>query len=222
MAMSLFENGNLVIAYEPGKEYTLRLTTSPTQGNPQEYGFQAVALNTGNQQAGDWGAPGTGKQVVTLGGRKYIEHSAPSNNGVFELPWIAPAAGTGDVTFYAASVAANNNSQATGDGTAKISLTIQEGGTNSVFEPNAAYATLKVMPNPVGDMLNLQITNRSAGNYKLRFFKTTGELAKVEPINLAPGLNNAAFGVADLAPGLYIVQLCGQEQHVAATQMLKR
>ncbi len=221
LSMSLFDNGALAIAYEPGKEYTLNLINSPVQGSPQEYGFQAVALNASNQQAGDWGNPGTGKHVVTLSGRKYIEHSAPANNGIFELPWIAPAAGTGSVTFYAASVAANNNTQPTGDGTAKITLTIQEAGANNVFEPNAAYADMKVLPNPVGEMLNLQITNRSAGNYKLRFIKTTGELAKVEPVSLSPGLNNATFGVDGLTPGLYILQLCGQGQHVAATQMLK-
>lgn len=220
LSMGFFENGALAAKWEPGKEYTLRLTINSAQ-IPERYGFQALALNQSDQQAGSWENPGTGKHVVTLGSRQYVEHSAPLTTSIIEVPWKAPDSGTDTVTFYAAAVAANHNTLPSGDGMTKNTLVIPSANVSSVSNLTQEYAVLKVLPNPVGEMLNLQITNRSAGNYKLRFIKTTGEVAKVEPVNLAPGLNNATFGVDGLTPGLYILQLCGQGQHVAATQMLK-
>lgn len=221
LSMSLFDSGNLVAKYEPGKTYTLRLTNSPIQGIPAGYGFQAVALNSSNQQAGDWGAPGAGRQVVTLGGRKYIEHSTPAANGVFELPWIAPASGTGTVTFYAASLASNLNGSISGDGVAKNTLVIQESGISNVSFTEKEFATMNIFPNPVQETLNVQIISRAAGPHKIRLIDVRGAVVQTESVTLQVGTNQRSFPVGNLAPGLYLVQLCG-DGHLAATQLLKR
>ena len=221
LAMSLFDGGSLVAKYEPGKTYTLKITNSPTQGIPSGYGFQAVALNSSDMQAGDWGTPGAGMQVVDLSSRKYIEHKESASNGIFELSWVAPAAGTGDVTFYAASLAANLNGAATGDGVAKNSLVITEAGVSSVSSSDKEYDSMKVLPNPVHELMTLQIVSRTAGNHKIRVIDVRGAVVQTEPVNLQVGSNQAVFPVGNLAPGLYIVQLCGDD-HMAATQMLKR
>lgn len=221
LSMSLFDNGNLVAKYEPGKTYTLRLTNSPIQGIPAGYGFQAVALNSSNQQAGDWGAPGAGRQVVTLGGRKYIEHSTPAANGVIELPWIAPASGTGTVTFYAASLASNLNGSISGDGVAKNTLIIQESGVSNVSFTEKEFATMNVFPNPVHETLNIQIISRAAGPHKIRLIDVRGAVVQTESVTLQVGTNLRSFPVGNLAPGLYLVQLCG-DGHLAAAQLLKR
>lgn len=222
LSMGFFENGNLAAKWEPGKEYTLRLTISATQGTPSRYGFQAVALNEANLQAGNWEDPGTGKHLVTLSNRQYVEHSAPMTASVIELPWKAPSSGADTVTFYAAALAANNNNSTSGDGVAKNKLVIPSANLSSVSGPVQEYARLEILPNPVGDWLNLEITNRSPGTYQLRFFTTTGELARVEPVQLVPGMNRLSFGVGELSPGLYVLQLAGSTGHVAAVQMLKR
>jgi hypothetical protein len=221
LAMSLLEGENLITKYEPGKTYTLKLTTTPGQGSPAGYGFQAVALNSSDLQAGDWGTPGSGKHVVTLSNRKYIEHSEPAANGVFELPWIAPQAGSGDVTFYAASLASNLNSSVGGDGVAKNMLTITESGLSNVSNVEKEFASIKVIPNPVGEVLTVQVTSRRAGSHKIRVIDATGAVVQAESVSLHVGINQAAFQVSNLAPGVYILQLLG-EDHIAATQMLKR
>lgn len=220
LSIQLLDGANPVVKYEPGKSYTLRVTNTPGSGTPPRFGFQAVALNAANAQTGDWGAPGAGKQVVTLSSRKYIEHSAPASTGTFEMPWIAPASGAGTVTFYSASTAANNNGAASGDAVASTSLAVEEGAINNTSTLQKEYASLLVLPNPVNDMLNLQITSRTAGNHKIRIIDVNGAVLKEAPASLQVGVNRAEIPVSDLTPGLYIVQLCGDE-HMAAVQMLK-
>ncbi len=223
VSMSLFDGGNLAIKYEPGKTYTLKIINSPISGSPVSYGFQAVALNASNAQAGAWsnGALPASTQTKTIGGKSYIEHSEPHPTGVFELPWVAPAAGTGAITFYAASVATNNNLQVTGDGMAKNTLVIQESGVSSTSEASQELATLEVRPNPVADMLNLRITSLVSGPHKIHIYDPTGAMLKTQPVYVQQGQTETSVAVGELAPGLYIVQLCG-EGHMAAVQMLKR
>ncbi|MEZ4960443.1 MAG: choice-of-anchor V domain-containing protein [Saprospiraceae bacterium] len=222
LTMQFFENGNLAASWESGKQYTLRLTISATQGMPARYGFQAVALDGSNIQAGDWGDLGTDKHSVSLSGRQYAEHSLPLTASVIELPWKAPDSGTETVTFYAAALASDNSGTTSGDGVAKNKLIIPSANVSSVSDLVQEYARLEIQPNPVGDWLNLAITNRSPGDYQLRFFTTTGKLARVEPIQLVPGMNHASFSVGDLSTGLYVLQLYGKSGHVAAAQLLKR
>lgn len=221
VSMSLFDGGNLAIKYEPGKTYTLKIINSPISGSPVSYGFQAVALNATNAQAGAWGTAPASTQTKTISGKSYIEHIEPHPTGVFELPWVAPAAGTGAITFYAASVAANNNLQVSGDGMAKNSLVIQESGVSSTSEASLELATLEVRPNPVADMLNLRITSLVAGPHKIHIYDPTGAMLKTQPVYVQQGQTEANVAVGELAPGLYLVQLCG-EGHMAAVQMLKR
>ena len=221
VSMSLFDGGNLAIKYDPGKTYTLKIINSPISGAPARYGFQSVSLSASNAQAGAWGTTPVGMAQKTVAGRDYIEHSAPAVNGVFELPWVAPAAGTGAVTFYAASLAANNNVATSGDGMAKNSLVIQENGVSNTGEPLADFATLEVMPNPVADVLNLRITSRQTGAHKINLYGANGTLVKTAPVSLQAGQTTTSVSVSDFPAGLYLVQLCGGG-HMAAVQMLKK
>lgn len=162
-----------------------------------------------------------GMTTKTISSRKYIEHNAPKATGEFEIPWIAPAAGTGQVTFYSSSIAANNNSQTTGDGAAVNKVDIAENTTSSISELGKDLASMDVMPNPVADMLNLRITSRLAGAHKIRIFDAAGNVVKVDAANLQIGQNTASVPVGELAPGIYLIQLCG-DGHMAAVQMLKQ
>jgi hypothetical protein len=220
LSMSLFDGSNLAIKYEAGKTYTLKIINSPINGTPEVYGFQTVALNASNAQAGAWGSLPATMAKKTLAGKSYAEHSAPATNGVFEVPWVAPAAGTGAVTFYAASIAGNGNNQATGDGMAKNSLVIQESGVSSTAEKQADFANFEVVHNPVNEVLNLRITSLVAGPHSIQIYSATGARLKTAPVMLQAGQTTANVPVGELAPGLYLVQLCG-EGHAAAIQMLK-
>ncbi|MCB0376312.1 MAG: hypothetical protein KDD04_10365, partial [Sinomicrobium sp.] len=121
-----------VVIYEPEKTYTLRVAVTGTEA--AAFGFQAVALQgDDNLNAGTFGTPPAGIQVTPLNDRLYAEHSMPSDTSVFRIEWTAPAAGSGNVRFYAGGNAANDNNSVTGDQGAFLAspFVLAELGTSS-------------------------------------------------------------------------------------------
>ncbi|MEO1260823.1 MAG: choice-of-anchor V domain-containing protein [Bacteroidota bacterium] len=221
ISIELLDGTDVVDQYEPGKAYMLRITTTPGAGTPGEYGFQAVVLDEGDAQAGSWGDIGSGKQIVSLSDRDYLEHSTPSQSGTFEMEWIAPDLGTGTVTIYAAGNAANDNGNSQGDSVADGSASIQEGPPNSTSFASRDKASMVVLPNPVQDFLNLEINSRITGDHHIRIMDVMGRVVESVPVNIQVGKQVSTIGVEHLNSGLYVVQLCG-EDHLTAVQMLKK
>lgn len=219
LTIELLEDGIAVDSYEPGNDYTVRVTVSNGSGNPSGFGFQATSLDAADNQSGTFTAGG-GQQVVPIGGRNYWEHSAPGNSGVFESTWTAPEADAGTVTFYSAGLAINGNGSTSGDDTAVNTLSIEEDIDNSTFSNQRDYATITVSPNPVADQMKLAITSRAAGNFDIRIADLSGKIIRTETIFLSSGENEKSFSVQDLESGYYSVQLSG-ENHVTSVQMLK-
>jgi hypothetical protein len=96
--------------YVPGNTYTLTLTNShPTN---IRFGFQVTAEDASNSKVGTFLAPNTAVQVVN--GGNAATHTSSGNMGTnnartWTVDWVAPPAGTGDVTFYAAFNSGNGS-----------------------------------------------------------------------------------------------------------------
>lgn len=221
LAMTLLDGSTTVEKYEAGKTYTLKMEFTAGTGTPARYGFQALALNASDAQAGDWGDPGQGNHVVTIANKKFVEHTAPKSSGTIEVPWVAPAAGTGAVTFYAAGIAANNNTNINGDGTANSTLEIEEATASSTNAGTRDFASILVAPNPVDANMYLQIVSPVAGRHTVRILNVSGIVEKEMTVNLTVGTNQVTAPIAELPVGLYLVQLAGEGQAVA-TRMLKK
>ncbi len=102
--------------YVPGQTYQIT-ATNPLTGSGK-FGFEVSPQNVAGTQLGTLVA-GTGSKL--LSGSKYVTHSnANSSTSTWTFGWIAPAAGTGPVTFYGAF--ARNYTGAT----TLSSLTVQE------------------------------------------------------------------------------------------------
>ncbi|MEM1217317.1 MAG: choice-of-anchor V domain-containing protein [Bacteroidota bacterium] len=106
---------------QPNTTYSLTLTSTLTSGNASTAGFQIVALNSNNQNAGDMIPIGSDVGTNTSGGREYMEQRGDKSiNGgqvSWNFDWESPASatGSGDITFYASAVLANNNGSTSGD-----------------------------------------------------------------------------------------------------------
>ncbi len=99
---------------ETGETYTLTVTITNPNGNAVKSGFQMVALNGTNGNAGTMTSPSANTQIRVAGGKNYFGHSPaqnfPSSNTLsFTVDWTAPAtAGSVPlIKFYACSVIAN-------------------------------------------------------------------------------------------------------------------
>jgi hypothetical protein len=82
--------------YTPGSTYTITATVT----GAGDKGFQISPQNISGTLLGSLIA-GTGSKIV---GVKYITHTSPktTNTATWTFQWIAPIAGTGNVTFYGA------------------------------------------------------------------------------------------------------------------------
>jgi hypothetical protein len=119
-------NNEPVTMYNPGQNYTYRITLGHTSGNPQ-YGFQTTATKVSDQSdINNWGSLPANTHSAIVSNRHYIEHSSRLTSNVISIPWTAPAANTGAVAFYAAGNIVNANFSPTGDQPVKTSLSIAE------------------------------------------------------------------------------------------------
>lgn len=125
--------GDPVSEYFSGQTYEIKYTVESSMGMPMVFGFQSTVLNANNANAGTFSMPGPDVQIEDVNGRHILEHHVDSPSNEFTADWTAPEVGTGEVTFYASGVAANNNNANTGDGYDGAVLQIGEAPV-SVYE----------------------------------------------------------------------------------------
>ncbi len=219
-------NGETIENYVPGETYTLKVSITPTDGTPQRYGFQAVGLmGNDNLNAGSFGTPPTGIQVITLEDRDYAEHSMPrSTDGIFEIEWQAPEAGSGPVRFYASGNAANGNGTSGGDGgvTLQTPLTLEEdAGPSSLFDTEALFSQINLSPNPANALLNLQINAEESGSFQMAIRSLDGRLLQQQMVNVANGEQMIPVDINALNAGLYLLQLTDGKR-VSTRKFLKQ
>ncbi len=220
--LELLQDGSAITEYTPGEAYTMRVTAG-FSGSPEVYGFQAVALaGEDDAQAGDFDNPGNGIQITDLNGREYPEHSQRSNSNVFEVEWVAPAAGTGDVRFYSAVVTANNAAGSGGDGSTFLTepVVITEGTASSRFTLESLDAELALFPNPAVAQTTLSIDGAANGAYQVDLLSAQGQLLSRQAVE-AGGRKVIVHLPVDAYPaGLYFVRV-SQGERSAVRRLLK-
>lgn len=103
--------------YVPGSTYTI--TATATYSGLVKFGFQISPQNASGTKLGTLViTDATNTQLI--GSSKYVEHKLAGTTGTtgfhtWNFNWIAPAAGSGPVTFYGAFNCSNNNSSSSGD-----------------------------------------------------------------------------------------------------------
>jgi hypothetical protein len=205
--------GNTVTQYLPGKVYTARVTINTVSGNPLRWGFQMIALkDAGNTDLDGFSdiAPNNYKIVtVNSTGRTYAEHDNSSSTNIFNVRWTAPVAGTGNVTFYAAGNAVNNNGSSGGDGASFSNLKLSEGSTTATQNPDAARIGMRVWPNPVVSNAQMLVALPEAGAYRLAAFDLSGRMVWETNLDLAAGEQALDVPAANWTPGVYFLSLSG-------------
>lgn len=224
ISAQLLKNGSPITQYEPGEDYTFRLTITPSNGTPSRYGFQAVALRgETNLNAGMWDSPPAGTHVTTLNSRQYFEHGTPRTTNTVEIKWEAPAVGSGPVRFYASGNATNGNGSSDGDAAASLTnpLVIAEKATSAAFEVALLPAEITAYPNPVEEQLHLRIQIQESGSYLLSIYDLSGKQIQQKTIQLLNGENQETLNVNGLATGHYAVRL-SDGKRIATKQIVKR
>ena len=103
--------------YEPGETYTV--TVSANMSGISKYGFELTAESNGGVKQGTFSVTDPAR-VKKVNGGKAVTHTsggtvASGGSISWSVDWTAPAAGTGQVTFYTAVNATNSNGSTSGD-----------------------------------------------------------------------------------------------------------
>ena len=215
--------GDTVSSYLPGQAYTALVRVNGA-GPAQGYAFQMIALrNADTTDIDGFLDQGTNnyKLATITNGRTYAEHDNISNTDAFAVQWIAPAAGAGNVTFYAAGNAVNRNGTSTGDGTSITALQVTESPVSSTSDIAETISAVRVFPNPAASSAQIDFQLLRAGNYQIQVFDQQGKRVYLVDTNLPEGRQQWALSCGDWQPGLYIAEISNGRERVAV-KVVKR
>ncbi|UTW66786.1 T9SS type A sorting domain-containing protein [bacterium SCSIO 12643] len=188
-----------ITEYIPGETYTVKVDIQST-GN-SGHGFQITGLLANNSSAGSCTVVTSGTQKTSLGGRWYFEQSQTVTGGSYEMTWVAPAAGSGEVTFYGSALSTNGDGLTNGDEYVSISpVKLPEGTPNSVFHVNVTEG-LELYPNPT--VSEVIIRSSSEEMQEVQIYALNGTLMEQRAVNT----DNVRFNVEDYVKGTYIVKV---------------
>lgn len=193
--------------YIPGTTYTFTNTVS--QAGINKWGFQVSPMNASGNLLGTPVITNPTNTKITLS--KYITHTAAGTAGIgtktWLFSWIAPAAGTGNVTFYGAFNFTNSNGMASGDLVKTTSLTVTENLSAGVPLLTDDISEFTVSPNPV------------TTKFMVSFSMTKTDLVKIEIMDLSGKIiNQIDKGI--LTTGLYQQELSMDSRHHAGLYLV--
>ena len=181
--------------YIPGETYNITVTISGTG----DKGFEV------SPQSPDGTLLGTlidGAGIHLVNGSKAMTHdnSSTANPKVWEFQWIAPDAGTGEVTFYGAFTL---NKPVTKLG----ALVVQE--DQSVRIEEELNFSAEIFPNPVHDEINIAIIAQRSGQMEFRLTSANGSSYELPgPARITQGENKLRLELpGGIPPGIYFLNL---------------
>ncbi len=151
----------------------------------------------------------TNPSATKIVGTKYITHTSSGTSGTggrtWTFDWVAPAAGTGSVTFYGAFNFANGNNQSNGDIIRTNTLTVNESTTSGISSiENDPFGAL-LYPNPLTSEARIRVNLTDHQPLILQYADISGKILSerfVYPGN--PGVQEYTINVpAELKTGIY-------------------
>jgi hypothetical protein len=198
---------NSSFQYTPGTVYNIAFSITSNTGR---YGFQIVPLTGSNAMAGSYTVTSASTtQINSLAGRQYMGHKSASSIKNWLFKWTAPAAGTGDVTFYYTyNTADGNNVADASDQVYKSTITITEANGTGINDIAANVSDLTIFPNPINNEFGLSFNLLQANQVNAQLFTLNGQMAK-ELINakMNEGAVNQQFDISGLPSGIYVVKV---------------
>lgn len=208
-----FQNGLVTsnvpeCGYTPGQTYSI--TVYVTSANRTKFGFSiSPQLTNGNTGGSMIASPGT----QLNGGGRYLTHTSSgttqtgTNERTWTFDWIAPAAGSGDVTFYAALNATNSNNGNSGDLIFNSTLSVFESippdapqitGNNSSCEGNPITISTNYPSGIVwqpGGQTSQDILVTSSGTYTVEITTACGNATSL-PFEVTIGTTPATPNIS--------------------------
>jgi Secretion system C-terminal sorting domain/Reeler domain len=203
--------------YVPGQVYQINVTVSQTGVGLFGFGFEA--LKTSNNQNGGTlsitNAAQTTLKAATISGSSRTNVVHKLNGGLsadthtFTFNWTAPATNVGNIRFYTAGNAANNNNDSLNDYVYKTSQLVTPfpvGLTTIKSDKN-----IRIFPNPANEQFTIEgLSSNAKGSYQL--FDAKGNLVLQDNINTEKAVTSQLVKLPEaLKSGVYILKLNSED-----------
>lgn len=199
-ATTLINSLGLTNGYTPGQTYTISAAISGTSSS--KIGFEVTAeRDLNNAKAGSFVITDASRTKSLLSNTSVTHNgiagcTAVSGSNAWTFDWVAPTAGTGDVTFYGVFNATNSNFATSGDEVYTATFTVNENTGVSIAE-ETNNSSLLLYPNPV--KTKLFVSNSSNIN-RIELYNIRGE--KIPVI-----LTNNSIDLTHVENGVYFVNI---------------
>lgn len=200
--------------YFPGTTYTINVKVKKSGIAKFGFGFEALlpsGANGGFIQTANATNVKTINAMVLGNSRANAVHKQPNHFGqdsvTFSFDWTAPAAGAGNITFYAAGNATNSGNNSSGDFIYTTSQIVTEALTTqiqSLLNPES----FTIFPNPCSDFITINLPNNvDAGQTMLSIFDLNGALVHQQNFVNFNNSQSIALETSFLKEGVYFVHL---------------
>lgn len=194
-----------VDGYTPGETYTI--TATGTHSGVGKFGFEVTAEDNADAKTGTFVITNPDENKLTNDDQAVTHKAAGTTpNGdmrTWTFDWIAPAVGTGDVTFYGAFNAANGTGNTMGDVIYTTTATVVE-HTVGVNEIGGDNFEVNLYPNPFTDFIKVSVKDNEKQISRIQLFNQSGSLVKSVTTSNA---GEWKIDATDLNAGMYFVVL---------------
>lgn len=195
--------------YVPGNTYTI---TGRVDTGGFIFGFQISPQDDQGNLIGSMAVINI-NETKLVGNNKYITHkfAGISGNGgkTWDFEWTAPAAGTGNVTFYGAFNCANGDGMAVGDKIYTSTMTVSEKTTSAV--ERTVYqdrSRIVAYPNPATDFISVGYALQDNQAVTVQLVNHAGQVLQTPVSRMqAPGVYDQRMNLMGYEKGMYFVQV---------------
>lgn len=190
--------------YTPGETYTISLSASGT-------GDKGFEVSPQDQQGNLLGTLIDGAGVHLVAGNTAVtqDNATSANPAQWQFDWVAPEAGTGDVTFYGAFAV---NKPVT-----KLSTYVAQENTGVNIQEHENQLA-NIYPNPARKYIHINYRADKAGALAIDLISMNGSMMRIIEETIT-GAGNYTFDhefATSVQPGIYIIRITtasGSENH---------
>lgn len=203
-----------VFSLDNSSNYEAQITLVPVKGLGDGIGIIRGYVNF--EQGGEYHLPPITQTTVILADKDKVPlvYTHPDASGYFvfnDVPfdtYFLSADATGKPSTVVTVTLTQDAPVADG-----INLTIFGGNIFGIPEDfTSGFSVMKICPNPVMDMVNLQVFSSVSSRIEFRILDVTGKILYSGVESLRKGLNTVHIPAGALPPGIYMLNVCSQDQ----------